>query len=320
MILTPVANGVEVSASAKLNLFLEVLARRPDGFHEIETLMVAIGISDRLRVEATTDGQVSLRCQIARGLQAYQSAEGRSDSLIGDIPTGQGNLAAVAVERLREAAGVTPGARITLWKRIPAAAGLGGASSDAAAALAAANRVWQLKWDDQQLSDVAASVGSDIPFFLRSSAAICRGRGELIEDVPMHHRFYVVVVRPPAGLHTATVYRQCQPAQHPASVQPLLSALRLGDLAAAARHMNNGLQPAAMDLSPWIPKLRDAFDQVGCLGHQMSGSGTSYFGICHHRHHARRVAARLRSRGFGFVRVTSTSTSFGKTQIASSQR
>jgi 4-diphosphocytidyl-2-C-methyl-D-erythritol kinase len=114
-------------------------------------------------------------------------------------------------------------------------------------------------------------------------------------------RLHVVVVRPPAGLATAEVYRQCQPAEQPRSVQPLLAAARCGDAASLGRRMFNRLQPAAERLSPWIGRLRHAFDRLDCLGHQMSGSGTSYFGIFRHAGQARSEASRLRAAGLGAV-------------------
>jgi 4-diphosphocytidyl-2-C-methyl-D-erythritol kinase len=319
MFLAPVANGIEVLAPAKLNLFLEVLGRRPDGFHEIETFMVAVGIWDRLRFESIERSEVTVSCEVASGWRARERAVEGDQALTGAVPEGRQNLVFQAVEHLRRAARVRQGARIQLRKQISAAAGLGGGSSDAAAALLAANRAWHLHWPLHRLSRLAAEIGSDVPFFLKSAPAICRGRGELLEEIPMNCPFFVVVVRPPVGLDTAAVYRHCQPARQPISVQPLLAALRQGDLTRLARLMNNRLQSAAAELSPWITELRDVFRQLDCVGHQMSGSGSSYFGICRHRQHARRVAARLRGQGFGYVRVASTLARCDLTQLASSQ-
>jgi 4-diphosphocytidyl-2-C-methyl-D-erythritol kinase len=303
MILTSVADRVFAQAPAKINLFLELLGRRADGYHELETLMVAITICDTIVFSTTDEDHVRLTCSASGGGRAQERALARRSDLLGDVPAGRDNLVTQAVERLREAAGVAAGANIHLIKRIPSAAGLGGASSDAASALWAANHAWQLGWSGTELARLAAELGSDIPFFFGGGAAICHGRGELVEPLPLASSLHLVVVRPPEGLATSLVYQCCQPATRPRAVDPLVRALRRGDYAAAAHGLTNRLEPAAASLSPWIDRLRSAFDRLDCLGHQMSGSGSSYFGICRHARHARRVAARLRSEGLGYVRV-----------------
>src|SRR5690606_28353525 len=126
---------------------------------------------------------------------------------------------------------------------------------------------------------------------LAGGSAVCRGRGEKIETIGGAAPLWLVVSRPPEGLSTADVYRSCKPSQNPMPVKPLVNALRSGDLAAAARHFHNQLQPAAETLSPWIDRLKQLFAGLNVIGHQMSGSGTSYFSLCHHAAHARQVAA-----------------------------
>ncbi len=310
---------VEVSAPAKLNLFLELLARRDDGFHEIETLMTAVSIFDTLKFSSHTDGQLRLKCTWVGGLLARisaadklsperQSGSDNDRNLCdwGDLPEAADNIVLTAVERLRQRAGVEQGATIQLLKRIPSAAGLGGASSDAAAALAAANMAWKLGWSSDKLTHVAAELGSDIPFFFFGGAAICRGRGERIERVAGLARMHVVVARPPAGLSTAQVYRHCRVAEKPVSIQPLVSALRNGNLASAGRLLLNRLEEAAARQSPWIARMQREFERLDLPGHQMSGSGTSYFGICRDARHARRVASRLRAAKIGQVYCATT--------------
>lgn len=302
---------VEVLTPAKLNLFLEVLARRPDGFHEIETLITPITLSDTLTFIPLNSAEIELDCRWASGLVAARAARRlRQPNLVdqdelGDLPAGPDNLAWKAVALMRERAGIQRGARITLVKRIPAAAGLGGASSDAAAALVAANVAWELRWARERLADLAAELGSDVPFFLSRGAAICRGRGEQIEPLcaaPMH----VVVVRPPVGLATAEVYRRCRPAAAPASARELRQALECGEAASVARGLVNRLQQPAAELTPWIERLESEFARQDCQGHQMSGSGSSYFGFCKSARHGRCVASRLRGRRIGTVYAAAT--------------
>ncbi|WP_254511099.1 4-(cytidine 5'-diphospho)-2-C-methyl-D-erythritol kinase [Anatilimnocola floriformis] len=284
---------------AKVNLTLEILARRPDGFHELETLMLAVSVCDTLICEPTDDSKLHVRCQWAAGLLA-QSIE-----IWQPLPATNDNLVWKALERLRIAAGVTRGVRVDVIKRIPAQAGLGGASADAAAALLAANAVWQLHWPIERLAEVAAQLGSDVPFFLTGGAAVCRGRGEQIEVVRAP-RCSLVIVRPPTGLSTPAVFKRCQPSSPRQAASDMLRDFARGDSAAAARALHNGLQQPAEQLSPWISKLRRAFETTGCLGHQMSGSGSSYFGLCWHVGQAKRIARRLRSMNLGAVMVAET--------------
>jgi 4-diphosphocytidyl-2-C-methyl-D-erythritol kinase len=305
------SDGIEVLAPAKLNLFFEVLAKRPDGFHEVLTLMAPLDIYDTVVVRdvppvgGKPKDRIVLDCAWAAGLQtppfATAGAVSSGSFDAEDLPKGNDNIAVRAIELLRERAGIERSAAIRLTKRIPSAAGLGGGSSDAAAAMVAANAAWKLDWPIERLGQLAAELGSDIPFFLHSGPAVCRGRGELIEPVRRFGRLHVVVVRPPAGLSTAAVYKSCRPSARPESVEPLLDGLRRGDVGKVGRRLYNALVPAAKSLSPWIERLADEFARMDCLGSQMSGSGTSYFGICRSTLHAQAVAGRLRARRLGRV-------------------
>ena len=286
---------IVVQTPAKLNLFFEVLAKRTDGYHEIETLMCPIDLYDTLYFREETSERIELECQWG------SSADGHGGFGFEDVPRGPGNLVFRAVDLVRRRTGVTRGARLRLVKRIPSAAGLGGGSSDAAAALVAANLGWNLGLGPDALARLAAELGSDVPFFLAGGPAVCRGRGERIEPVAGLGALDFVVVRPPEGLSTAAVYGVCRPAEQPRPLAPLVDALRQGDIEQAGRLLLNRLQPAAEELSPWIVRLRRCFAAEDCLGHGMSGSGTAYFGLCHHARHARRMARRLRANGLGCV-------------------
>jgi len=289
------ATGIVVQTPAKLNLFFEVLARRDDGFHEIETLMCPIDLYDTLYFRDEPDGRLRLECVSA----AQQNASAGSAAI--ELPAEEDNLVYRAVELIRREAGVTSGATLRLIKRIPTAAGLGGGSSDAAAALMAANVGWGLNRSPAELAAMAAQLGSDIPFFLAGSAAVCRGRGERVEPVANIGVLYFVVVRPPTGLATAAVYGACRPAADPHRVEHLLEALSGGDRNKAGRLLFNRLQEPAGRLSTCIEPMRQRFDREDVVGHGMSGSGTSYFGLCRHARHARHLARRLQANGVGSV-------------------
>jgi len=316
---------VTISTPAKLNLYFEVLAKRPDGFHEIETLMVPIDCYDTLvfcdtavtadrpagsPIELVCDWATGMRLADGAGAGSYQAAPDLPPAMLESLPTGSGNIVVRAVELLRQRTGTEKNGAIRLVKRIPSAAGLGGGSSDAAAALVAANLAWQVGWSRRQLADLAAELGSDVPFFLQNGSAICRGRGELIEPVTGLGKLHFVVVRPPVGLSTAEVYRSCQPSKLAKScnVKELVCSLRLGDWRRLPSQLLNALEPPARKLSPWIERLSNEFARLDCLAAQMSGSGTSYFGVCRSARQARIAAAKLRSRKLGLV-FTATSIS-----------
>jgi 4-diphosphocytidyl-2-C-methyl-D-erythritol kinase len=284
-------------APAKLNLFLRIVRRREDGFHELETVMTAISLFDTLQFEASESSEIALRVIMAgsRNLHIHSPAT---------IPTGPENLVIRAARLLNEYAGTTNGVRITLIKRIPSAAGMGGGSSDAAATLAGLNRLWNLSLSQVELLDLAARLGSDIGFFLaESSTAVCRGRGELVEPVRMSTCLHFVVARPHSGLSTPDVFKRCRPDQMGRSVDEFIRTMQRPGLSHMVRLLLNDLQGPAESLNDEVRQLRHEFTRQTVLGHQMTGSGTSYFGVCASSRHARMVAARLRAVGIPFVQV-----------------
>ncbi len=282
-----------MQAPAKLNLFFEVFARRSDGYHDIQTLVYPINLYDTLYFREHSRGRVELGLESVSGVWESDG----SGSL--DVPRGTDNLVVRAVELLRRRAGISRGAFLRLVKRIPSAAGLGGGSSDAAAALVAANVGWNLGWSRSQLAELAAALGSDVPLFLVDGPTFCQGRGELVEPASGLGLLHFVVVRPPVGLSTAEVYNVCTAADRARRATSLLNSLGRGDLGTAGRSMFNRLESAAETLSPWICHLRREFARTDCLGYQMSGSGSCYFGLCSHARHAGRVARRLQASGAG---------------------
>ena len=291
------STGIEVRTPAKLNLLFEVLGKRDDGYHEIETLMVPVNLLDSLSFQAATRpagdglGPITLHCRWASLSQSTP------------LPQGTKNLVYRAVELLRTRTGIQQGASIRLVKRIPLQAGLGGGSSDAAAALAAANIGWRIGYTREQLAALAAELGSDIAFFLYGGPAICRGRGEQVEPLGGLGALSIVIAQPPMGLSTAEVYGRCRPAVKPRSATALCAALRRGSIRAVAALMHNGLQSAAAELTPWVDRLAAEFARVECPAHQLTGSGSCYFGLFPTAASARRAAARLAARRVGAVYV-----------------
>ena len=304
-------SAITVLAPAKLNLHLEVLARRADGYHEIETVIAAVSLFDTvcfLLPQADSGRGRSSGIYFHgrwasgfRGRFSNRQSLGGKESKLGDLPEGTDNLVVKAVDLLARRAGIEAAANVLLVKRIPSAAGLGGGSSDAAAALLAANEGFGLRWSRDRLAQLAAELGSDVPFFLSSGAAVCRGRGERIEPATDWKQLHFVVISPPHDLSTKEVYRGCLPAESPTSTQPLVEALRNGDPVAVGRRLSNRLEGPAGRISSWIDRLRYEMEQVDVPGHRMTGSGSSYFAVCRNAMHARRTAGRLRGRNLGQV-------------------
>ena len=301
------AAGVLVHSPAKINLFFEILGKRSDGFHEIETLMAPVDLCDTLVAVDEPKGDIHLDAAWAAGDRvAGDGAAGDGAEALGELPPSENNLAYRAADLLRRRAGIDRGIRMSLVKRIPSAAGLGGGSSDAAAALLAANAVWGLAWSREALAELAAELGSDVPFFLGRGAALCSGRGERVEHVAGIGTLHLVIVRPPEGLSTAAVYGRASVPAEPRHALELINALRQGDERRLGELIYNRLEGAAEKLSPWIGRLRHELAADDCLASRMSGSGSAYFGICRHARHARRVARRLAARGLGRVYAAST--------------
>ena len=284
---------VVVHAPAKLNLFFDVLERRSDGFHEVETLVYPIDLCDTLLVRKRPHERIEFR------VIRVPPRVGDAGASLGDVPMDSSNLVVRAIDLLRQTSGGSLGADVLLIKRIPSEAGLGGGSSDAAAALAAANVAWDLNLPTNHLSAMSASLGSDIPLFLHAGASVCRGRGEVVEAAPASPVLHFALVRPPVGLSTAEVYGACRVAREPRSLSQFLDAFASADLGRIGQSLFNRLESAARDLTPWIVRTRNAFEKLDCVGHSMTGSGTCYFGLCRHARHARRVARRLESYGLG---------------------
>ncbi|MDA1017200.1 MAG: 4-(cytidine 5'-diphospho)-2-C-methyl-D-erythritol kinase [Planctomycetota bacterium] len=279
-----------VHTPAKLNLFLEVFGKRQDGFHELETLMVSISLYDSLTFSASDTGRVELACSTVSGSTA-------SDPAAHDLPLDDRNLIVRAAELLRNTTGTAKGVQIRLTKRIPIAGGLAGGSSDAAATLMGLNGFWKLGLSASELQELGSQLGSDIAFFLNSTpAAICRGRGELIESLAIPMNLHFVVAKPSSGLSTANVFKHCRPADQPRSIGPLVQALQHGELRKVGDCLHNRLQQPAESLSIDVKSLNSKFSELPLAGHLMSGSGTCCFGVCGDARIARRIARQLRAR------------------------
>jgi 4-diphosphocytidyl-2-C-methyl-D-erythritol kinase len=269
------ADGVTVWAPAKVNLFLEVLGKRPDGYHEIASLMVAVNLFDTLEFKEEFPERVLLSC----------------DHPV--LPTGPTNLICRAAELLRQRHAPNRGASITLRKRIPMAAGLAGGSSDAAATLFGLDRLWGLNLGAARLAELGAEIGSDVAFFFSAPAAFCTGRGEKVEPVHPKKGLDLVLACPRQGLSTAAVYGNVTVPTSPVAGDVLRAAFEAGDAEAVGRLLHNRLQEPAGRLCAEVNDLRGRLAALKPAGQLMSGSGTCVFAVCRDSGEALRVARGL---------------------------
>lgn len=281
--------AVTVSAAAKLNLSLAVLARRTDGFHAIESLMVPVDLADTLTLRG--DGPPGIRLTVRF---ADHLAGPRGEALARDVPSDASNLVVRAAAAVAAEAGIEPALDIALAKRIPSGAGLGGGSSDAAAALRGVATLWQLDWPAARLAEIGSRLGSDIPFFFADGPAVVAGRGELVAPTPPLEPLAAVIACPAAGLSTAAVYGACRPEPARAGeAARLAERLAAGDLPAAMPLMHNSLEAPARSLSSDIDRLLADLEKAGGLCPRLTGSGSACFTLCRTLAEARAIAARL---------------------------
>jgi len=271
---------IRVRACAKVNLFLRVLGRRPDGYHDIETIFQSIALCDELAFAPRTRPGLVLRVELSGAR--------------GSLPVGDDNLVQQAARVLLEAHGGPVGASASLLKRIPIGAGLGGGSADAAATLVALNELWGLGLREDELHALAASLGSDVPYCLVGGTAAGRSRGELVTRLDAAPKLWFVLGILDEPLSTAEVYARWRPASPPAaSAEKLTAALRTGEVEAIANALHNDLDVAAQSLRPVLAEKKDVLVDAGAAAACVSGSGPTVFGLCKGRDEARRVAARV---------------------------
>jgi 4-diphosphocytidyl-2-C-methyl-D-erythritol kinase len=268
--------SLTLHAPAKVNLTLEVLGKRDDGFHAIRSVMQWITLADTLTLEHATD--LSLTCSDP-GLD------------------GPENLVWKAAGLLRREAGTTQGARLTLDKNIPVAAGLGGGSSDAATTLIGLNQLWRLGIPHPRLMELGAELGSDVPFFMGESAAmLVEGRGEVLSPLPPLPQKWLVLVKPGVGISAGAVYRAF-PRERWSDGSRTASWLESARNGSTLPRPFNDLEAPALTVEPGAAAARDALIAAGAPWALMSGSGSTYFSLFESEALARPVFQRLKAQG-----------------------
>lgn len=263
--------SVSERAYAKINLGLDVLRRRPDGYHELRMILQTVSLWD----------DVELR-PLEEGTKGAENAVVLETDAAG-IPTDMHNLACRAAQLVRERCGIRAGIRIFLKKRIPSEAGLAGGSADAAAVLRGMNRLFALNLSAEELCGMGLMLGADVPYCVRGGTMLAEGIGEKLTRLPDFPMCRIEIRKPPFGLSTARIYRELsietvRPEEHP-DMDRVIAAVRAGSLAEAASSLGNLLELPAVRERPEISDLKREFLRAGALGASMSGSGSAVFGI-----------------------------------------
>lgn len=273
---------ISVKAPAKINLTLDVLAKRPDGYHEVEMVMTTVDLADRVDLTLREDGQITLDCSASF------------------VPDDIRNHAYKAAVLLKERYQVSQGVHLYIDKQIPVAAGLAGGSSDAAATLRGLNQLWGLQLSQDQLAELGAEIGSDVPFCVYGGTALAKGRGEQIVHLGTPAACWVILAKPPVGVSTADVYGQLRVDEivsHPPTGQ-MLKAIEEQNFSLMCQSLGNVLENVTLDMQPQVRQIKDLMVASGADGVLMSGSGPTVFALVQKEAKVHRIYNALR----GFVK------------------
>ena len=256
------ASRLTLKAPAKINLALEVAGKRPDGYHEVAMIMQSVSLHDTL-ILSLQESDITLMCDRP------------------ELPCDHSNLAYRAAELLRREVGVARGVKIELNKRIPLAAGLAGGSTDAAAVLKGLNRLWGLALSPVELEQLAARLGSDVPFCLWGGTSLATGRGEILTPLPDFAGHGVVLANPPLHVSTAWVYGNYRgtTGNRRRDIASLRHSIEQQDFAAVADTLFNDLETVTVPAYPQVAEIKEQLLQAGAAGVLMSGSGPTVFAL-----------------------------------------
>ncbi|MFM7059397.1 MAG: 4-(cytidine 5'-diphospho)-2-C-methyl-D-erythritol kinase [Planctomycetota bacterium] len=272
-----------LASPSKLNLFLEVLGKRPDGFHELDTVMLRTQFCDMLSARPNDSGRLTLRF-----------SDATVPAVTAGVPLDDRNLILKAAAALQECCQVRAGVDFVLHKQIPPQSGLGGGSGNAATALLACRQIWNLTVSDHVLHTIAASLGSDINFLLAGCrAAVCRSRGERIEPFSLGAQLFFLAFRPQQGNSTPEIFRHTQLPVAPRSSAPLVAVLTAGQTIELPQFCFNRLTAAAAQLNPAMADLIARLERITRKSVWMSGSGSTVFLSCRSEPHMQQLYRQL---------------------------
>ncbi|WP_017434471.1 4-(cytidine 5'-diphospho)-2-C-methyl-D-erythritol kinase [Saccharococcus caldoxylosilyticus] len=266
-----------VKAPAKINLSLDVLHKRPDGYHEVKMVMTTIDLADRIELIPRADDAIQIISQNRF------------------VPDDHRNLAYQAAKLLKETFSIKQGVAISITKHIPVAAGLAGGSSDAAATLRGLNKLWDLGLTLDELAELGAQIGSDVSFCVYGGTAIATGRGEKITPIPSPPPCWVVLAKPSIGVSTAEVYRNLKVKEvvHP-DVDAMVEAIGRQDYFAICQLVGNVLEEVTLKMHPEVAHIKEQMRRFGADAVLMSGSGPTVFGLVQHDSRMQRIYNGLR--------------------------
>jgi 4-diphosphocytidyl-2-C-methyl-D-erythritol kinase len=266
-----------VKAPAKINLSLDVLYKRPDGYHEVEMIMTTIDLADRVELTLLEEDRINIL------------SHNRF------VPDDQRNLAYQAAYLLKERYQIKKGVTIGIEKVIPVAAGLAGGSSDAAATLRGLNKLWGLGLSLDELAEIGSKIGSDVSFCVYGGTALAKGRGEIITELPAPPTCWVILAKPFIGVSTAEVYRRLdlKKVTHP-NTNEMIKGIKNHDYETVRRNLGNVLEDVTLNLHPEVALIKDQMKRFGADAVLMSGSGPTVFGIVQHDSRMHRIYNGLR--------------------------
>jgi len=266
-----------MKAPAKINLTLDVLHKRPDGYHEVEMIMTTIDLADRIELTWLDENVIRVTSQNRF------------------VPDDQRNLAYQAAILLKDRFQVQHGVQINIEKTIPVAAGLAGGSSDAAATLRGLNRLWKLGLNLDELAVLGAEIGSDVSFCVYGGTALAKGRGEIIMPLPAPPNCWVVLAKPLIGVSTADVYRRLnvEHISHP-DTNSMIEAIRRNDFDGVCQQVGNVLEGVTLKMYPEVAQIKEQMYRFGADAVLMSGSGPTVFALVQHDSRMHRLYNGLR--------------------------
>lgn len=272
---------ITLRAMAKINLGLDVIRRREDGYHEVRMVMQTVNLYDELSFERLKEDELRLKTNLDF------------------LPVDDNNLIIRAARRLKEEFGIRDGLSVKLTKNIPVAAGMAGGSTDAAAVFVAMNEMFRLGLDRQQLQERAVAIGADVPYCIQGGTALSEGIGEILTSLPDAPECSVVVAKPAVHVSTASVYRNLDLKalkQHP-DIDGMIECIRRQDLGGMALRLENVLETVTMRKYPVIGRIKEFLAARGASGVLMSGSGPTVFALFENREEARTAYEELREAG-----------------------
>ena len=273
-------NQIELKALAKINLGLDVLGKRENGYHDVRMIMQSIYLYDEVKIEKKDTPEIEVV------------------SNLNFLPTGEDNITYKAARLLQEEFKISDGVKITLKKHIPVAAGLAGGSSNAAAVLFGMNRMFRLGLSQKSLMERGVKLGADVPYCIMRGTVLAEGIGEELHKLPAMPKCTVLIAKPPVSVSTKTVYEALDSkeiTEHP-DIDGIIEGLERQDLKKIAGCMGNVLEDVTIPMHPVIDEIKQVMKDCGALGAMMSGSGPTVFGLFESRAGARDAQRRIREK------------------------